>query len=194
MAQLAGFPKELNHHFTDSIDRLFMTTMLVTSLVFFPLLFYLQSLPPKDLTDEQLKKYLQVIYKVEPEKQIVKKVEKKTAAKARKVEATEVVQQTVEQKKERRKTQRAAREARRAKAQAAARSTGIFAAAGALSSGRGGGGSGRAGKTLGGGGLGGVNVGNLSGLATGTDIGKVEKLRGGGAITEGAGDIDVTQL
>jgi TonB family protein len=107
------------------------------------------------------------------------------------VEDVEEVKQTAEEKAERRKQQREARAAKRAAAMQAARSRGIFAQAGAVSSGRRRGGGG---KTLGGGGLGGVSASGLSGIARGTEIAKVEKLRGGGAITEGAGDIDISEL
>lgn len=189
--QYKSFPKELNLHLSDQIDWTFATTFLITFVVFFSSMGYFQSLPPQELSEDELKKYLQVIYRVEPEKQVVvKKTEKKQEAKAKKVEKVE--EKTVEEKKQRRERQKAARESRRSKAMQAARSTGIFAAAGVMKSG-GGGGRGRAGKTLGGG-LGGANLSKLSGIATGTDIAKVEKMRGGGAITEGGGDIDVSKL
>ncbi len=193
-AQLAGFPKELNKHFTDDIDVLFTGILLFLFISIFGSVYYFQSLPQVEMTEAQLQKYLEIIYQVKPEAIVVQKKEEVRKQRTIK-QVEEVLQETQTEKKERQKAQRAARQERREQMQVAARSKGIFAVAGAMKAGGGSGGPrGRGGKTLSGGGLGGVSVGGLSGIATGTDIAKVEKLRGGGAVMEGGGDIDVTKL
>jgi len=89
--------------------------------------------------------------------------------------------------------------ARRAAMTESARSMGIFRLAGAKggAGGAGSGGTGGSGVARGlreGGGLGGVEVGKIAGIATGSNADKVERARGGGRITEGSGGIDVSTL
>ncbi|MBU0517641.1 AgmX/PglI C-terminal domain-containing protein, partial [bacterium] len=82
--------------------------------------------------------------------------------------------------------------------QESARNVGIFRVAGAGATGGAGsagtGGSGVARGLKSGGGLGGVEVGKIAGIATGSAADKIEKARGGGRLDEGTGGIDISEL
>ncbi|MBZ0263246.1 AgmX/PglI C-terminal domain-containing protein [bacterium] len=190
--QLAGFPKELEASIFDDIDWTYNIILAITFILFVGVTLYFQSLPEAELSEEELTKYLEVIYRVETKPQVVQEVKQGPSTAPEKVE--EIVEETQTEKKERQKAQRAARDDRRQKLQSAARSTGLFASSQSMNVGKGG--ARGAGKTLSGGGIGGgASIGNLSGIASGSDVAKIEKLRGGGTVMEGGGeDIDIGSL
>lgn len=189
-----GFPREFNQHLTDVVSKEYLAIQLILVFIFFPLMFYLQSLPPREMTQEELERLIQVIYRVEPQPQVVERVVEAEESSARQVEEDEIVEVSAEERQERREQRNRERQERLERMRQAAMSRGIFAQAGALSAGGGRGGRRGSGRTLGGGGLSGVSASGLSGIARGTEVAAVERLRGGGAVTEGAGDIDVSEL
>ncbi|MDP8206681.1 MAG: AgmX/PglI C-terminal domain-containing protein [Candidatus Electryonea clarkiae] len=193
--QLAGFPKELNVHLSDRIDKIYLISFWSNFVFWFSLIGYLQSLPTREMSSEDLEKYMRAIYDVKPQKIVREKVVKEVAETgAKTVEIEEVVEKTSAEKAADRSANRARRQAQMRSAREAARSAGIFAAAGAMRAGRGGARGKRVGKGLSGG-FAGVDAGKLLGMATtSADVAAIERLRGGGAITEGGGGIDITQL
>ncbi len=192
--QLAGFPKELNQHLSDTLDRDYTAILVITTLIVFPLMWYFQSLPPREMTAEELEELISVIYRVEPQPEIVQVVQERPEeqARARQVTEEEVVEQTVEERQARREQRNQERQQRFQQMREAAMSRGIFAQAGAIQA-AGGGRSRGGGRTLGGGGYSG-GLGDLSGMASGTEVDAVERIRGGGAVTAGAGDIDFSEM
>ncbi|MFN3821060.1 MAG: AgmX/PglI C-terminal domain-containing protein, partial [bacterium] len=198
------FPRELERHFFRDLDKTFITIWLITLVVGYSLIFYLSSLPPKQLSQEEVKKFIETIYRVKPAvvQRVERKAEKKvTVAEEVQKEAEEVREEvrpvTEEAKAERIEQQRAARRERQEqRRQAIAERVKILAAPTAR------GGVRRAGAATGGraiglteGGEGKIDLKQTIGIVG--DVGvaeKVKKLRGGGAVTTDIGDIDIAEL
>ncbi len=190
-----GFPKEFNHHFTDSFDAIYWTTFIVNFVVFFGLFGYLQSIPPKPMSAEDLKKYMQAIYRVEQTPPVTQTQSATEAAGMEEQGEEEVTPdadalraEKAAQAQERMAKVAAARQARMDAARNAAQQHAIFAAASGASRRGAGGARGHAARRLEGGGAGGVSLQGMRGVATsGRQIQAVQTARAGGAITEGAG-------
>lgn len=193
------FPKELTRDWFSEIDKRFLVIFLITLVVHVSLVVYLQGYEWAQMTEEEVGRYLDAIYRVKPA------TLEREARMARTVTsgAGEAVEETGEEvpTDEAAPTRAAKRRGSRSQLaqakqsmQESARSIGIFRLAGAQKGTAGTGGSGVARGLKTGGGLGGVEVGKIAGIATGSAADKVDKARGGGRITEGAGSIDVTQL
>lgn len=97
VAQPAGFPKELQKHFTDDLDILFDGILFACLILVYGFVFWIQSLPSVTMDESALQKYLEVIYQVDQQPVVVQKVEEKKKVKAKKVE--EVVEETKTEKK-----------------------------------------------------------------------------------------------
>lgn len=199
------FPKELERNFFRDLDRTFYIIWLITLVIGYSLIFYLSSIPPKPLSQEEVKKFIETIYRVKPvavprvERGVEKKATVAEEAKGREAEEVkeEVKPVTEEAKAQRIEEQRAARRERQEKRrQAIAERVKILAAPTAR------GGVRRAGTATGGraiglseGGVGQVDLKQTIGVVG--DVGvaeKVKKLRGGGAVTADIGEIDIAEL
>ncbi len=208
MTQTITFPKEFERHFFRDLDKNFMSILIITLIVGYSFCIYMASLPVKELTAEQVKKYTEAIYRVKaiaPAKLEVKKTGPKTeAGEAAKVEETrqeeraaEVKPVTQEDKAARLAAERAERRERQeARRQAIAEKVKIVAGPTAR------GGAARRGAAaareaigLSGGSMSGFNVKEMVGMVgeAGTAE-KVKKLRGGGAVSADVGEIDISAL
>ncbi len=200
MSTYTTFPKEFTRSWFGEVDRRFLIIFLITLVVHVSTIGYLQGVEWAQMTEEEVGKYLDAIYRVSPAK-----VER-TARTAQTVTTTGAgreVEEVVEEapteevtptKTARRRGTTSEIAKRRETMKQSAQSVGIFRLAGAKT---GSGSSGSSGVARGlktSGGLGGVEVGKIAGIATGSAADKVDKARGGGRITEGSGGIDVTQL
>ncbi len=194
-AQVVGFPKEFNHHFADSFDVTYWVTFAVNFIIFFGLFGYLQTLEPKPMSAEDLKKYMQAIYRVEQTPPVQETAQSTEAAgmeeQGEEVEApdAEVLrEERAAAAQQRMQAAAAAAQERMARARAAAQEHAIFAAAAGASRRGTGGARGHAARRLSGGGAGGVDMGGLRGVATSDRaIDAVQTARSGGALTEGSG-------
>ena len=66
MAQVMTFPKEFERHFFRDFDRYFSLILWITIIVFYSLAFYLQGLPPKQLSEQDIIDFQNVIYRIKP--------------------------------------------------------------------------------------------------------------------------------
>lgn len=205
MATYTTFPKEFNRDWFGEIDKRFLIIFLITLFFHVAIVGYLQGIQWSQMTQEEVSKYLDAIYRVKP-------VTIESAARATQTVSTggqgeEVVEEVEEApveeaaaptKAAKRRGSRAELAQAKQRMQESARNVGIFRVAGAGQMGGAGssgtGGSGVARGLKSGGGLGGVEVGKIAGIATGSAADKVDKARGGGRIEEGSGGIDITQL
>jgi hypothetical protein len=200
------FPKELQRDWFGELDKRFLTIFLITLFVHVASLVYLQGVQWAQMTEADVGKYLDAIYRVTP----AKITPSERMITTLQTGASEVAEETgpVEEtaapvakaaKSVKRRGSGADLAAKRASMQASARSMGIFRLAGAQQGAGGAGTSGTGGSGVArglkaGGGLGGVEVSKIAGIATGSMADKVEKARGGTRITEGTGGIDIAQL
>lgn len=204
MSDITVFPKELQRDWFGDLDRRFAAIFLTTLILNVMLILTLQGMKWQEMTQADVDKYLERVYRV-----TAPKVERPTErlVQTQKGGAEEVTaEETPEAEPVSKATTRSAKRrgsgaemaSRRAAMMASARSMGIFRVAGSRSAGGAGtsgtGGSGVARGLKSGGGLGGVEVGKIAGIATGSMADKVEKARGGLRITEGTGGIDISQL
>ncbi len=198
MNTYAVFPKEFTRDWFGDLDKRFLTILLITLIVHVSLIVHLQGVQWAQMTEEEVGRYLDAIYRVTPAT-----IER--AARAQRtvttsgagegvIEEAPVEEGVTPTKGAKRRGSSAALARKRATMQQSARSVGIFRLAGAQRGATGTGGSGVARGLKEGGGLGGVEVGKIAGIATGSAADKVDKARGGGRITEGTGGIDIAQL
>ncbi len=204
MSQHTGFPKEFQRDWFGDVDRCFAGTFFSLLIITTGLVLYLQGIKWKDMTQADVDKYLERVYRVTSarvEKPVQRLVHTQDESGGEEAEVAPEASpsERVAQKAVKRRGSGADLAAKRASMMASARSMGIFRLAG-VKTGAGGagttgsGGSGVARGLKAGGGLGGVEVGKIAGIATGSLADKVEKARGGERITEGTGGIDITRL
>lgn len=209
MAQVLTFPKELEYHLFSDADKGFLFTWLVLFMAGFTLSYWGSLLPPKIISKADIKKYQEVIYRVEakPPKPVEIVIEETTSAEVVEEEPEEVVEKVVEEKpkteevkkevrEEKRKARKERQERRRDKIREAAKRMAIVGgptARGGRS--RKGGAGARAALGLSSGGLKGVDASKMAGLVS-SDEGaeKIKKMRGGGEITDEIGELDIKEL
>ncbi len=216
MAQVMTFPKEFQHQFFRDVDKSFFLIWLVTFVLSTTFFHYMSTLPVKELTAEDVKRYTEVIYRVKatPPKTVETVAEESAPAEVTEV-PEEVVEEKVEEekdeivetqqvseevKKERREGKRAERrsrqELRRQKVQAAAQRMKILAGPTATGGRRTrGGAQEREALGLTSGKVEGADVKKMVGMVG--DAGsadKVKKARGTGVVSEDVGDIDIEEL
>jgi hypothetical protein len=206
VSEYTTFPKEFQRDWFGELDKPFLLILLITMVVNVASVLYLQSVEWAGMTEEDVGRYLEAIYRVTPAK--VEATERRVTTLPTAGAGEEVAEEVTEKapaakagttRAAKRRGSRADLAAQRASLQESARSMGIFRLAGARggADGAGTGGTGGSGVARGlkaGGGLGGVEVGKIAGIATGSAADKVEKARGGLRITEGTGGIDISQL
>lgn len=203
------FPREYERHFFRDLDKDFFFIWLVSFMVFSGLTYYMSGKPLKPISAEDIKRYNEVIYRVKatPPRTVEKAVET-GAAEAVVEEEPEKVEEVVEEKpvtevakKEAREEKRAARrdkqELRRQKIREAAKRMKILAGPTSRGGRRAAGGGAAAREALGltAGGMEGYDVKKMAGMVG--EAGKAEtvkKMRGGGAISEEVGEIDIDEL
>ncbi|MCX6641321.1 MAG: AgmX/PglI C-terminal domain-containing protein [bacterium] len=205
MSEYTIFPKELERSWFGDLDKLFSSIFFLTLILCVAMVLSLQGIKWQEMTQAEVDQYLERVYRVtapkveRPTPRIVTTLQEAGG------EVTEVTQEPtaptegVARPGAKRRGSSADMAARRSAMQESARSLGIFRLAGARGSagGAGSGGTGGSGVARGlksGGGLGGVEVGKIAGIATGSTADKVERARGGGRITEGTGGLDIATL
>ncbi len=204
---IAGFPRELQAHLTDRLDATYWITFAINFILFFGLFGYLQSVPPKPMSEADLRRYMQALYRVTPsapQPQTTETLAESGAAMDEPVaddmpDADELRRMTAAAAQERMERISQERAARIQQAQAQAREHAIFAHAAGV--GRGNAGArGHAARQLSGGGVRGVSLQNMRGVAANNrQIEAVNTLRAGGALTEGAagpagGELDLVEI
>jgi TonB family protein len=192
------FPKEFTRDWFAEVDKRFLVILLITLVVHVSLVVYLQGYEWAQMTEEDVGRYLDAIYRVKPatlerEARLARTVATGAGEAVEEVVEEAPVEEAAPRAAKRRGSRAQLAQAKRSM-QESARSIGIFRLAGAQTGAKSTGGSGVARGLKDGGGLGGVEVGKIAGIATGSAADKVDKARGGGRITEGAGAIDITQL
>jgi len=207
MAQVMTFPKELERNVFRDMDKGFILTWLITSLIFYSVMGYMQTMELKPLSAEKVLLYQQRIFRVQVEKpKAFEAVSDVTTGGAEipvdvgeEEEAGEEapVQLTAEEKAAAREAKKAARSAKaEARRQAIAQRLKVLA--GPTARGR----HSRRGRSaasaaigLSEGGMGGADLkGALAIVGGAADAAKVKKLRGGGAIAGDIGSIDIGDL
>jgi outer membrane biosynthesis protein TonB len=127
------FPRELQARTLGDLDRTFLFLLLLLTVVVFPTIWRLKDLPVPVVTRLQREQYLRIIYRVRPPtREAVPRVEE-VVGREEVLPGVERApgRETVRQREERRRREALARAERRQTRLAKARSTGIFAAAGA---------------------------------------------------------------
>lgn len=208
MTRVGTFPKEYSHQFFRDFDKDFMLITIMTFLVTISMTVYMSSRPIQELSADDIRRYTEVIYRanIAPPKVVEKKVEEavgggeveEEVVEEEKVEEEKPV--TEEAKKEVREDKRAERrsrqESRREKVRETAQRMKILAGPTARGKARAGGANAaREALGLSSGQMGGYDVKKMVGMVG--DAGKadkVKKLRGGDAISEDIGDIDIEEL
>ncbi len=198
------FPKEFNRDWFGELDKRFLIIFLITLVFHVAVVGYLQGIEWKLMTEEEVSRYLDSIYRVTPVKiERAARVAKTLATKGAGEAVEEVVEEaapeaTTPTRTAKRRGTTAELKQKSRKMLESARNIGIFRVAGTgMQGGAGSGGTGSSGVARGlkaGGGLSGVEVGKIAGIATGSAADKVEKARGGTRIEEGTGGIDITKL
>ncbi|MFH0765624.1 MAG: AgmX/PglI C-terminal domain-containing protein [Calditrichota bacterium] len=207
MTQVMAFPKELERHFFHDADKDFLliwTICMIISLIFTG---YMSTLPPKEMSDADIIRYQQIIYRAKPAvKSVTKRVEKtQDIGKTEPVEPerpapgekpkTEVGKQAARQ--EARAERQDRQEARLQRAQAVARKVAILGTPTAIGGRRTVGDASEAAKTLklSSGGVKGSDLSKMVGIVD--DAGtadKVKAIRGTGIISEDLADINIGDL
>lgn len=209
MTQVSTFPSEFNRKLFSPSDKNFALIWLATAIIVYGFFIYMQTFPPKELTDAQLTRFTETIYRVKPE------VRAPVAAPTASSEVAEVTEEVVEEEPvveekapeapkpvtqdDRRQAREAAQQKRQAemaaqadRAQKIAQQMAIVGGPTARRSGASGGAS-AIGITTGG--SGDVDFKQMAGLVGDAgDADKVKKARGGAAVGGGLGDIDVSEL
>ncbi len=204
MAQVMTFPKELERNIFRDMDYGFMSIWLVIFIILNSLAFYGQSLPVRELKADEIKKFMEAIYrvKIQRQPQVAEVADKGSVEVAPDLgEEEEVEEAPVELSSEEKKAARAQAKAARA-ARAEARRKAIAERLKVLAgptargrTGRRGGASARAAVGLSDGGGGGADLkGALAIIGDAEGASKVKKLRGGGAISEDIGSLDIADL
>lgn len=203
--QGGGFPKEFTRDWFGDLDKRFLIIFLITLVFHVSAVLYLQTVQWAQMTEEDVGRYLEAIYRVTPAKieapaRLARTLPTAGAGGEEMIAEEEApAKEAAPARTAKRRGSRAELAQAKVSMQASARNVGIFRLAGAgnQAGGAGTGGTGGSGVARGlkaGGGLGGVQVGKIAGIATGSAADKVEKARGGMRITEGTGGIDITQL
>ena len=207
MSDYTVFPKELQRNWLGDVDRRFTGIFFTTLVLNVALILILQGIKWQEMTQADVDKYLERVYRVTAPKveTLVPRLVKtlpvgagETVTEAPVKEEAPVVEGPARVGAKRR-VSGAEMAAKREALQESARSLGIFRLAGSKGAPGAAGTSGNSGSGVSrglqaGGGLGGVEVGKIAGIATGSAADKVEKARGGLRITEGTGGIDVASL
>jgi outer membrane biosynthesis protein TonB len=201
------FPKELQRDWLGDLDRRFAAIFFTLLILNVALILILQGIKWREMTQAEVDQYLERVYRVTaprvetPTQRIVKTlpVGEGEAVTEAPVQQEAPVSEAPSRPGAKRRGSSAEMAAKRAAMQESARSMGIFRVAGSRggAGGAGTGGTGGSGVSRGlqaGGGLGGIEVGKIAGIATGSAADKVEKARGGLRITTGTGGIDVASL
>lgn len=200
MSKPMTFPKEFRRNWIGELDKRFLFILLITFMVHVTSVVYLQSVQWAQMTEEEVGRYLEAIYRVTPAK--IERSAKLAKTLTSQTEAEQLAEQLEEMQTEvdapQKTVKRRSSKAELAKAKAtlkqSARTVGIFRLAGAKGGSSGSSGTGVARTLKSGGGLSGVEIGKIAGIATGSEADKVDKARAGTRITEGTGGIDVSQL
>jgi outer membrane biosynthesis protein TonB len=190
------FPREFQRDWFGELDKRFLVILLITLVIHVAMVLHFQGIQWAQMTEEEVGRYLEAIYRVTPA--TIEQASKRATTLAEQAEeipeeiavtAEEAARPTV-----RRRSSRAELTEAKATLMQSARTVGIFRLAGARSGSETSTGTGVARTLKSGGGLGGVEIGKIAGIATGSEADKVEKARAGQRITEGTGGIDISQL
>ncbi len=206
MAQAMTFPREFERQFFRDSDWRFNGIALVTFILFNMFAVYMQSLPIRELTIEEIQRYTEVIYRVQVTKPVVQEREVATttgsdaAEEVEEEEAPEEVVKTEVSEAQKQASRDAKRQALRAKQeakrQAIAQRIKVLAGPTAKRAGRSRyktAASAAVGLTSGG--MGGSNVKDMLGIVGDAGMAaKVKKIRGGGALGDELGDFDLSEL
>jgi len=203
MAQVMTFPRELERNLLRDQDYGFLIIWFITFILLNSLTYYAQTFPVKELTAEDVKKFTEAIYRVrvQREPQVAEVAEVRGSAETAEEVAAAVEEAPAElSAEERRAVREADRASRAAKAEARRQAIAerLKVLAGPTTRGTAGRRSGTSAREAVGLSGGGSVSGDLKGAlaivddaATGN---KVKKLRGGGAISEGIGDLSLDDL
>jgi hypothetical protein len=208
MAQVMTFPKELERNFWRDADYTFLIIWFLTFVIINSTVGYLQTMPLRELTAEQVEKFNQAIFRVKVEKPVEAVAEVGSAGSTNvtageevseeEVASTEeVVQVSAEDKRAARESAKVARAAvAESRKQAIANRIKILGGPTARSRhSRGGGASARSAVGLSEGGGGGVDLKGALAIVGGADAAaKVKSARGGGAASGDIGDISLGDL
>lgn len=205
--QAMTFPREFERQFFRDTDWRFMGILLATFILFNAFAVYMQSLPVKELSVEEIQRFTEVIYRVQVTKPKVVEREVETttsdATGEAEVEEEEAPEEEVKQEvseAEKQAARAAKRDALRAKQEAKRQAIAqrIKVLAGPTSK--------RAGRSryrsaasaavgLTEGGMGGSNVKDMIGIVGDAGMAdKVKKIRGSGALGDELGDFDISDL
>lgn len=208
MAQVMTFPKEFERHIFRDFDRYFSLIWWITIIVFYSLAFYLQGLPPKEMSEEDIIKFQNVIYRIKPTP-VVKEREKPadpSAGTEEKKEPEEIIEEkepevTTEEKavtevakvekRQKQKVDRQAKQERKRAKAAQLRKKTVLASATAVGGRRRAGGADAAAQKIGikSGSLKGSDVKKATGFVSGAQAQEtMKKLEHKGAVIADAGD------
>jgi len=201
------FPKELERHFWRDADFTFLIIWFLTFTIINSTVGYMQTRPVRELTQEEIQKFNQAIFRIKVEQKKVEVVAEESSSGSADVSgaeesAEEATEETVQvSAEEKRAVRESAKVARAAKAesrrQAIANRIKILGGPTARSrnSRRGGASAREAVGLSGGGGGGGVDLKGALAIVGGADAAaKVKSARGGGAAAGGIGDISLGDL
>lgn len=179
------FPRALSGRPFGELDRTFLFLFLLFGMIAFPTIWRLKEIPVPEVSRQEREQYLRVIYRTAPPtSQVIRSLEETAAEGAgEEIRGVETApgRETVRQRAERRAEQAQAAQARRQQRLAAARSTGIFTAAGAqMPSFREFTGSGA--LALSGGSLAGIRAGEMEQIVSSPSAEAIAKLRREGLI------------
>lgn len=209
MAQVMTFPKEFERNFFRDFDRGFAFIWWFTFIVLYGLAYFMQGIPPKPISAEDIERFQRVIYRVKTAPTRVKKdIDKAVSDDAKpaddvvkeeepKEEEKPVTEVDKKVKRQREKARRQSKqEMKRRRVQAAAQKMKVLAAPTATGSRRRAGGQDAAqsiGITTGG--LKGSDVKDMVGIVGDVKLAEVvKKARGDGVIDEDLGDFDISEL
>ncbi len=194
MAQaMAGFPRELNAHLHDSLDRTYWLTFAINFILFFGMFGYLQSLPPKVMTEEKLRAYYQALYTYtreapEPVANATPEPAAPVAGETLDVEplsANDLREMTLAELQAQREAARQVQHANMAAEEERARDNALFTAAGGANRGNNGARGHNVQRLTGG--VNGTDMGTLQGLArNNNEADRVQTLRANGALLDGS--------
>ncbi|MDP8240322.1 MAG: AgmX/PglI C-terminal domain-containing protein [Candidatus Hatepunaea meridiana] len=203
MAQVITFPREFERHFFRDLDYTFVIIWFIIFVIANSLVYYAQSIPVRQLTMEEVQKFNAAIYRIKKEKKPVERVVETQGGAEIPTEVEpeeEVVEEapkevTIEQKKAQRAAKKAARDVqRKAKMEKIASRIKILGGPTARrSGGRRSDASARAAVGLAASG-GSADLKGALVVTSASDAAKVKKLRGGAALTEDIGDLDIGDL
>ena len=173
-----GFPREFQARPFGDLDRTMLFLLLLFTTIALPTIWQLKDQPVPMVTRHQREEYLRIIYRAQPEgKEITPRPGERVVSEGGVVAGVERAagRETVRQREERRRREALARTERRQSRLAKARSTGIFAAAGAQMPTFSGFNAGA--MSLTGGSLEGIEAGKVSGLVSTPDADAIAGLK-----------------